>query len=74
MLYKHFRLLELKWGWHNDDFIGVHERLYEYVPCYSNMTARHSDVTNAIQLASYGEERRARNLHQLLDKVGRSPP
>ncbi|KAI1728550.1 amiloride-sensitive sodium channel domain-containing protein [Ditylenchus destructor] len=64
------RLLEMKWGYQNDDFIGVYERLQENVSCYSHMSSRHSDIFNAIRNPqSQGEEFRARQLHNLLDKT-----
>ncbi|KAI6240504.1 hypothetical protein M3Y99_00444800 [Aphelenchoides fujianensis] len=62
------RLIELRWGWHEEDFVGVHMRLFEYVPCFANMTDRHRPVFDAIRNPqSRSEEHRSRLLHQLLD-------
>uniref|UniRef100_A0A915ES58 Uncharacterized protein n=1 Tax=Ditylenchus dipsaci TaxID=166011 RepID=A0A915ES58_9BILA len=64
------KLLEMKWGWHNDAFISVYQRLYSNVHCYANMSVSHSDVFNAISNPqTQGEEYRAQQLHQLLDKA-----
>uniref|UniRef100_A0A1I7ZEP0 Amiloride-sensitive sodium channel subunit alpha n=1 Tax=Steinernema glaseri TaxID=37863 RepID=A0A1I7ZEP0_9BILA len=62
------KLIDLKWGWHNEDFIGVYERLSSKVSCYQNMTARHADVSNALtNPAAHGEERKASQIFMIID-------
>ncbi|KAI6193047.1 Na+ channel, amiloride-sensitive family-containing protein [Aphelenchoides besseyi] len=61
------RLLDLRWGWREDDFVGVHMRLYEVCPCFANMTDRHRTVFDAIRNPqSRSEEHRSRLLFQIL--------
>uniref|UniRef100_A0A1I7RP83 Amiloride-sensitive sodium channel n=1 Tax=Bursaphelenchus xylophilus TaxID=6326 RepID=A0A1I7RP83_BURXY len=65
------RLIELQWGWNDDDFVGVYERLHKYVPCFANMTDRHADVFAAIRSpASHSEEHRSKLLYQLVNPTG----
>uniref|UniRef100_A0A914QV20 Uncharacterized protein n=1 Tax=Panagrolaimus davidi TaxID=227884 RepID=A0A914QV20_9BILA len=58
-----------QWGWHNDNFTGVYERLMNYSECYANMSTTHNDIFNAItNKAIRGEERRAKMLVHILSK------
>ncbi|KAK0396101.1 hypothetical protein QR680_001564 [Steinernema hermaphroditum] len=62
------KLIDLKWGWHNEDFVGVFKRLSANVVCYQNMTARHADVSNALtNPAAHGEERKASQIFMIID-------
>lgn len=38
----------MKWGWHNNAFIGVYERLQKSIVCYREMSSNNVDFFNAI--------------------------
>lgn len=64
-----FRVRNLRWGWKNDNFSGIYERLVNNTSCFGNMSAQHSDVFNAINnKAARSEEKRAKMLVHLLNK------
>uniref|UniRef100_A0A7E4W0Y6 Sodium channel protein Nach n=1 Tax=Panagrellus redivivus TaxID=6233 RepID=A0A7E4W0Y6_PANRE len=63
------RIQETRWGWRNDNFTGIYERLSESTTCFSNMSTTHNDVFNAINnKGAHSEKQRAKKLINLLNR------
>ncbi|KAE9551382.1 hypothetical protein FO519_005413, partial [Halicephalobus sp. NKZ332] len=63
------KIKSLRWGWRNEDFSGVYERLVNNTSCFGSMSSRHPDIFNSINnKAAKGEEKRAKMIVHLLNK------
>ncbi|KAL3118557.1 hypothetical protein niasHT_000322 [Heterodera trifolii] len=61
------RLMEMRWGWRQNHFMGVHKHLSERLPCYAEVPKTHANVFNAMANPKpQGEEERAEQLQELL--------
>jgi len=63
------KVKSLRWGWRNEDFSGIYERLSNNTECFGNMSSKHPDIFNSINnKAARGEEKRAKMIVHLLNK------
>lgn len=59
---------ESNWGWHEDDFVGVFERLSANATCFAGLSARHEAIITIMEnRPPPSEEKRAAHLFSLLD-------
>ncbi|CAJ0563903.1 unnamed protein product, partial [Mesorhabditis spiculigera] len=63
------RLISNDWGWKNEEFVSVYQRLNTSCPCFSALREKHSEVVIALtNPPAAGEENKAHQLHMLLDE------
>uniref|UniRef100_A0A914H202 Amiloride-sensitive sodium channel n=1 Tax=Globodera rostochiensis TaxID=31243 RepID=A0A914H202_GLORO len=61
------RLIQMRWGWRQEHFLGVQRRLAERLRCYDEVPRTHANVFNAMANPKpQGEEERAQQLQELL--------
>ncbi|WKX96715.1 hypothetical protein Q1695_012841 [Nippostrongylus brasiliensis] len=59
---------EHKWGWHEDDFVGIFERLSANATCFGELSSRHKAIATTLDnRPPPSEERRADEIFFLID-------
>ncbi|CAB3405011.1 unnamed protein product [Caenorhabditis bovis] len=58
-----------KWGWHEDAFVGVYDRLSE-ISCFANFSGRNSDMIEVLtSRPASSEERKTDQMFYILDET-----